>query len=159
MVLTVIAPHPTRGVFKRRPIPTRTWVWTWLWAILFSVCSALPGRAQFGSPPRIRPRPVIVDLHVRVLRERQALPLHDERVRLALFQPLRIEVEGHGPVEVRPLSLERRRWLRLEVTDANGQRRGTKIRLRGSEEVRAGEIEAPLHAPDLRLHLIAEVRR
>jgi hypothetical protein len=58
----------------------------------------------------------------------------------------------------RPLSLERRRWLRLEVTDETGQRRATRIRLRGTSKRREGEIEAPLAAPGLRLHLWAEVR-
>lgn len=116
--------------------------------------------AQFAIP-RINPKPVIVHLQVSVLRERQALPVHEESAELALFQPMRIQVEDQGArrdVEVRPLGLEQRRWLRLEVTDETGQRRSTRIRLRGPAERRAGEIEAPLAGPGLRLHVSAEVR-
>ncbi|NNL84547.1 MAG: hypothetical protein HKP27_02795 [Myxococcales bacterium] len=96
-----------------------------------------------------------------VLRERQALPIHEASAELALFQPLRFQLANRdavAEVEVRPLSLERRRWLRLEVTDENGHRRTTRIRLRGPSKRRQGEIEAPLAAPGLRLHLWAEVR-
>jgi hypothetical protein len=134
--------------------------WTACCGLIFAAFCAPASMAQFAIP-RINPKPIVVRLHVIVLRERQALPLHEASAELALFQPLRIRLANRGEVdeiEVRPLSLERRRWLRLEVTDETGQRRATRIRLRGTSKRREGEIEAPLAAPGLRLHLWAEVR-
>ena len=82
------------------------------------------------------------------------------RETVALYQEIQIHDSAEGELFVRPLTLEARRYLRIEVREespSGTSKKTIRIRMHGSDRRRSGEMEAALKYLGDRLHIVAKM--